>query len=68
LWWNGEIIGSWAISAAGDLRTRVLVDRGAAATEAIDTAAAHLHQRLNGATITPAIRSPLEHAITYDHS
>jgi hypothetical protein len=33
--------------------------RGAEAA-AIDTAAAHLHQRLNGATVTPAIRTPLE--------
>lgn len=68
VWWNGEIIGSWAINAAGELRTRVLVDRGAAATAAIDTAAARLHQRLNGAAITPAIRTPLEHSITRDHS
>src|SRR6201999_1064197 len=59
-WWNGEIIGSWAITAAGELRTRVLVDRGAAAIAAIDTAAAQLHQRLNGATVTPVIRTPLE--------
>jgi len=64
VWWNGEIIGSWAITAAGDLRTRVLVDRGAAAIAAIDTAAAQLHQRLNGATVTPVIRTPLELSIT----
>jgi hypothetical protein len=68
LWWNGEIIGSWTITATGDLRTRVLADRGADATAAIDTAAAHLHQRLEGATITPAIRTPLERSITRDHS
>jgi hypothetical protein len=68
VWWNGEIIGSWAITASGDLRTRVLVDRGADATAAIDTAAAQLHQRLEGATITPAIRTPLERSITRDHS
>src|SRR6201996_5985341 len=64
VWWNGEIIGSWAITAAGDLCTRVLVDRGAAAIAAVDTAAAQLHQRLNGATVTPAIRTPLELSIT----
>ena len=68
VWWNGEIIGSWAITAAGDLRTRVLVDRGAAASAAIDTTAAQLHQRLEGATITPAIRTHLERSITRDHS
>jgi hypothetical protein len=53
-----EIIVSWAITATGELRTRVLADRGAAAAAAIGTAAAHLQQRLNGATITPAIRTP----------
>jgi hypothetical protein len=68
VWWNGEIIGSWAITADGDLRTRVLVDRGADATAAIGTAAAQLHQRLEGATITPAIRTHLERSITRDHS
>jgi Winged helix DNA-binding domain len=66
LWWNGEIIGSWAITADGDLRTRVLVDRGADATAAIGAAADHLHQRLEGATITPAIRTPLEQSITQE--
>ncbi len=63
LWWDGEIIGSWAISDTGELRTRVLADRGAAASAAIETAAAQLHQRLNAAVITPAIRTPLEHSI-----
>ena len=68
LWWNGEIVGSWAITATGELRTRVLADRGAAATAAIDKAAAHFHQRLNGATVTPAIRTPLERSITLERS
>jgi hypothetical protein len=68
VWWNGEIIGSWAITTAGELRTRLLADRGAAATAAIDTAAAQLQQRLNGATVTPAIRAPLELSITRDRS
>jgi hypothetical protein len=63
-----EIIGSWTITATGELRTRVLADRGAAAAAAIGTAAAHLQQRLNGATITPAIRTPLERSITRDYS
>jgi Winged helix DNA-binding domain len=67
VWWNGEIIGSWAITADGNLRTRVLVDRGSAAAAAIDAAAAQLHQRLEGAIVTPAIRTRLERSITRDH-
>jgi Winged helix DNA-binding domain len=68
LWWNGEIIGSWAIAPNGDLRTRVIADRGAEAHTAVDRAAKHLHARLNGAAVTPAIRTPLERALTKDDS
>jgi winged helix DNA-binding protein len=64
LWWNGEIIGSWAIAPNGDVRTKVIADRGAEAHAAIDRAASHLHARLSGATVTPAIRTPLEQALT----
>ncbi len=64
LWWNGEIIGSWAITPNGDLRTEVIADRGAEAPAAIDRAASHLHARLNGAAVTSAIRTPLEQALT----
>jgi Winged helix DNA-binding domain len=63
VWWNGEIIGSWTITATGELRTRVLADRGAAAAAAIDAAAAGLQQRLSGAAVTPAFRTPLERSI-----
>ena len=63
VWWDGEIIGSWAVTATGELRTRVLADRGAEAHAAIDAAAARLHQRLDGATVTPAVRTPLEQAL-----
>lgn len=68
LWWNAEIIGSWAITPNDDLRTKVIADRGADAHAAIDQAASQLHARLNGATITPAIRTPLEQALTTNNS
>jgi hypothetical protein len=64
VWWNGEIIGSWAITAAGELRARVLADRGSDAVAAVDSAAAKLHERLGGATVTPAARTPLERSIS----
>jgi hypothetical protein len=64
VWWNGEIIGSWAITAAGELRARVLADRGSDAIAAVDSAAAKLHERLGGATVTPAARTPLERSIS----
>lgn len=40
--------------------THAIADRGAEAQAAIDRAAARLHARLDGAIVTPAIRTPLE--------
>jgi hypothetical protein len=63
VWWDGEIVGSWAITTNGDLRWRVIVDRGDQAVDAIEHAASQLHARLDGAVITPAIRTPLERSL-----
>lgn len=64
LWWDGEIIGSWAVTAGGDIRTIVVTDRGAAADAAVQDAAARLHKKLHGTVVTPAIRTPLERSLT----
>jgi hypothetical protein len=45
------------------VQAAVVADRGADARAAIQRAASHLHARLNGAAVTPAIRTPLEQAI-----
>lgn len=63
VWWDGEIVGSWAIAPNGDLRWKVIVDRGGQALDAIEHAASQLHARLDGAVITPAIRTPLERSL-----
>jgi hypothetical protein len=63
LWWDGEIVGSWAVTAAGELRTTMIADRGAAAAAAVQDAAARIHDRLRGAVVTPAIRTPLERSL-----
>jgi Winged helix DNA-binding domain len=63
LWWDGEIIGSWAVTPAGEIRTAVVADRGAAARAAVQDAAARLHARLHGAVIIPAVRTPLERSL-----
>jgi hypothetical protein len=60
VWWDGEIIGSWAITLTGELRWKVVADRGAEAREAIEQAASKLHSRLDGTVVTSAIRTPLE--------
>jgi Winged helix DNA-binding domain len=63
LWWDGEIIGSWAVAATGEVRVKLVADRGTEASNAIQDAAARLHDRLHGAVITPAIRTPLERSL-----
>jgi hypothetical protein len=60
LWWDGEIIGSCAVTSTGEVRTALLADRGAAARSAVHDAAARLEARLPGTVATPAIRTPLE--------
>lgn len=63
VWWDGEIVGSWGVTPAGELRTTVVADRGTAALDAIDAAAARLHARLGHVAVVPAVRTPLEAAI-----
>lgn len=63
VWWNGEIIGSWA-STSGGIRTHIAADRGRAAAAAVDQAAAALHTRLDGAVVTPAVRTLLERRLS----
>ncbi len=60
LWWDGEIIGSWAVTATGEVCTAILVDRGRDANAAVEHMAQRLPGRLGGAVVTPAARTPLE--------
>jgi hypothetical protein len=63
LWWDGEIIGSWAVARSGDIHAAILADRGATARAAVRDAVARLQERLAGAVVTPAIRTPLEQSL-----
>jgi hypothetical protein len=60
LWWAGEVVGGWAVRADGSIATRLLVDRGAAAAEALTAAAETLQPRLGGTVVVPSFRTPLE--------
>jgi Winged helix DNA-binding domain len=63
LWWDGEIIGSWAVTPSGDVRTAIVAARGKETRAAVDRAAAQLHEQLNGAVVTPAVRTTLEDSL-----
>lgn len=60
VWWGGEVIGGWAHRADGALVWRLLADRGAEAAAAVEAAAGALAGRLEGMTVTPRFRTPLE--------
>jgi hypothetical protein len=63
LWWDGEIIGSWAVDATGEIHTTAVADRGTEARTALHHAAARMQKQLQGTAITPAIRTPLGHSL-----
>ena len=60
VWWGGEIVGGWAIRPDGRIATRLVVDRGADAEQAVAEAADALEARLGGAAVVPAFPTPLE--------
>lgn len=64
LWWDGEVVGGWAVRADGSVATRLLVDRGAEAASAVPAAAQALEPRLAGAVVVPSFRTPLERALS----
>ncbi|AEF41141.1 winged helix DNA-binding domain-containing protein [Hoyosella subflava] len=64
VWWEGEIIGGWAIRNDGSIATRLLSDRGAAASSAVATAVEELTPRLDGTVVIPSFRTPLERELS----
>jgi len=63
IWWDGELIGAWASTSSG-IRTEIVADRGRQAAAAVESAAARLQHRLDGITVTPAVRTPLERQLS----
>lgn len=60
IWWNGEIVGGWAVRRDGSVVTSLLSDRGLAAVRAVADAVERLHPRLEGATVAASFPTPLE--------
>lgn len=63
VWADGEIVGTWGTTPTGEIRTRVVADRGAEVAAAVEAAAAQLAGRIDGAVINPAFPTPLERAL-----
>ncbi len=60
IWWDGEVIGVWAVRAGGAIATRMLADRGREATSAVAAEAERLAARLGGTVVVPTFRTPWE--------
>lgn len=68
IWWDGEIVGAWAVARSGaaetgEVRTAVVADRGAEALAAIERAATRLQERLGGTVVTPVFPTELERSL-----
>ncbi len=63
VWWDGEVVGGWAVRPDGTLVHRLLVDRGREAADAVEAAVAALQPRLAGAAVVPSFPTPLEKAL-----
>lgn len=64
VWWDGEVIGGWAVRRDGTLATRLLVDRGVTARRAVEEVAEALCGRLGGTVVVPSFRTPLERELS----
>ena len=64
VWWDGEVVGGWAVRPDGSVATELLVDRGADASTAVADAAAALEARTGGAVVVPSFRTPLERRLS----
>lgn len=64
VWWDGRVIGGWAQRAGGEVVVRLLEDVGAAAADAVETAAADLQGWLGDVRVIPRFRTPLERELS----
>ena len=63
VWWDGRIVGGWAVANEGTVRWRALEDVGADAERAINDQADRLASRLD-TVVVPSFRTPLERELT----
>jgi winged helix DNA-binding protein len=60
VWWDGRIVGGWAIRPDGEIAHRLLTDIGAAGERAVTEAAARIAAAIGDTRPTPRFRTPLE--------
>ncbi|WP_370614224.1 winged helix DNA-binding domain-containing protein [Mumia sp. Pv 4-285] len=60
VWWDGRVVGGWAVRPDGEVVHRFLEDVGADARAAVEERASQLQGRLGGATVVASFPTPLE--------
>ena len=63
-WWDGRVVGGWAVRPDATVAWRLLEDVGREAMGAVDAAAARLAAWLDGTRFTPRFRTPLERELS----
>ncbi len=64
VWWDGRVVGGWAVRRDGTVASRLLEDVGAEARAAVDDAAGQVEAWLGGTRFTPRFRTPLERELS----
>jgi hypothetical protein len=64
VWWDGQVVGSWAQRRDGEIAVRLLRDIGAEGMAAVNEAAERLRQAIGPVRITPRFRTALERELT----
>lgn len=64
VWWNGRVVGGWAVRPDGTIAWRALEPLGEDAKRAIDAEAERLHDWLGGTVVKPRFRTPLERELS----
>ncbi|RKS09914.1 winged helix DNA-binding protein [Nocardiopsis sp. Huas11] len=60
VWWNGRVVGAWAVRKDGEVVWRALTDIGGQGRSAVEAEAARLAQWLGDTRVTPSFGTPLE--------
>jgi hypothetical protein len=64
VWWDGRIVGGWAVRADGQIGWQLLEDVGSDAEAAVAAVAQRLQHRLDGSVVVPSFRTPLERELS----
>jgi hypothetical protein len=64
VWWDGRVVGGWAVRADATVAFRLLEDVGREAAAAVEDAVARQEAWLDGTRFTPRFRTPLERELS----